>query len=68
MPIRTLGPYRSAAAFLGGLGVFCVIYPLLVKVFAPQRVFSGRHVAFFVAGVVCLAAAGLLGRSGRARG
>jgi len=67
MPVQTLGPYRSAAAFLRGLGLFCVFYPILVKVFAPHQVFSGRHLAFFIVGVVLLAASGILSRVGRTR-
>ena len=67
MPVQTLGPYRTAAAFLRGLGLFCVVYSILVKVFGPYQMFSGRHLAFLIVGAVLLAASGILSRVGRTR-
>ena len=60
-----LGWRRSIASALFGAGCFGVIYPLLVLVLAPIRVFSTRHQVFLAVGLVCLAGAALLVRTSR---
>ena len=61
MKETTLGPYRSIAAGLLGAGLFSVLYPAIVWLFAPRRVFAVHHVVFLCAGLVLL----LLGAVGR---
>jgi hypothetical protein len=52
--LATLGPSRSVAAGLFGSGLFFVLYPALVWLFAPRRLFAARHLYFLGAGLVLL--------------
>jgi len=62
-----LGPYRVIAAALLGSGLFCVLYPAIVWLFAPSRVFAVHHVIFLGAGLVLLPLGALCVWLGRAR-
>ncbi len=67
MKETTLGPYRSIAAGLFGLGLFSVLYPALVWLFAPHRVFAVHHVYFLCSGLVLLLMGALCVWIGRGR-
>jgi hypothetical protein len=54
MKQTTLGPYRSIAAGLFGSGLFCVLYPAIVWLFAPRQVFTAHHAYFLGVGLVLL--------------
>lgn len=54
MKQTTLGPYRSITAGLFGLGLFSVLYPGIVWLFAPSQVFAAHHVYFLCVGLVLL--------------
>jgi hypothetical protein len=59
--------YRSVAAGLFGFGLFSVLYPAIVWLFAPRRVFAAHHVYFLGAGLVLLLLSGLCVWMGRGR-
>jgi hypothetical protein len=63
----TLGPYRLIAYGLFGFGLFSVLYPGIVWLFAPRRVFAVHHVYFLGTGLVLLLLAALLIRMERGR-
>jgi hypothetical protein len=67
MKETTLGPYRSIAAGLLGAGLFSVLYPAIVWLFAPRRVFAVHHVVFLCAGLVLLLLGALCVWMGRGR-
>jgi len=67
MKETALGPYRLIAAGLFGLGFFSVVYPAIVWLFAPRRVFAVHHVYFLCAGLALLLLAALCVWIGRSR-
>jgi len=52
------GPYRVIASALLGFGLASVLYPVLSKLFAPERALAPYHLAFLMAGIPLLLAAG----------
>lgn len=66
-PRPTPGPYLKFAFMLFGFGLFSVLYPILVLLFAPARVLAPHHLYFLIAGLVLLPAAGVCTWIGRAR-
>ena len=67
MKETTLGPYRSIAAALFGLGLFSVLYPAVVWLCAPRQVFAVHHVYFLCAGLFLLLLGALVVWIGRRR-
>jgi len=66
MTNQPLGPYISVASLLLGSGLFAVLYPAVVRLFAP-KVYGPHHQVFLVAGVVFLVLSGVLFWMGRSR-
>ena len=67
MKETTLGPYRLIAAGLFGSGLFCVLYPAIVWLFAPRQVFTAHHVYFLGVGLILLLLGAFCIRMGRGR-
>ena len=67
MTETTLGPYRSAAAALIGAGLFSLLYPAIVWLFAPRQVFATHHLYFLGAGLLLLLLGALCVWMGRPR-
>ena len=67
MSKQTFNSYLAAASALFGMGIFSVLYPVIVMLFAPRRVFAPHHLYFLIAGLILLVAAGICFRSGRSR-
>lgn len=63
----TPGPYLRFAFMLFGIGLFSVLYPVLVLLFAPARVLAPHHRYFLIAGLVLLPVAGICFWIGRSR-
>jgi hypothetical protein len=67
MKETTLGPCRSIAVAFLASGLFSAVYPAIVWLFAPRRVFAVHHVFFLGAGLVFLLLGGLCMWMGRGR-
>jgi len=59
--------YILISYFLFGAGLFSVIYPAIVKLFTPARVFAPHHLYFLIAGFALLLVANILFWIGRSR-
>jgi hypothetical protein len=64
---KQTGPLVMIAAFLMGIGLFSVFYPLFIKLFAPSRAWASYQSYLLVGGIFLLIISFVLFRMDKSR-